>query len=182
VINGKKPDSEYKKIPVVIANNIQINDSYFVVKSFARILDGEELSAELLALEDMTTYGLIAALEAEVAGSFLDLEKCAFTMGGGYGFLLASMACCICCCGRSMFRNRHPDLRDLEYYRQVYAKALGTDDFFHGLKPGVVDLSICGVLAPFVFAGNFAVDKFLGTSGKVFDWYQRMKPILPKVF
>ena len=182
VINGKKPDSEYKKVPVVVVKNRQINDSYIVVKVLARILDGTDLTKEQVQIEEMTTYGLMIALEADVAGSCTDLVKCAPHMGCFYCCLLTSLSCCICCIGPANIRKRNPDTKSIEHYSQAYTAALGSKQYFHGDKPGIVDVSICGVLSPFVNAKSGAVDKFLGASGPLRDWYGRMSPSLPSIF
>ena len=59
-MKGKKPGSEYKKIPVVdIGPNVQINDSFIVVKTLAPILQGRPLTDEELQLEEMNTYGVM---------------------------------------------------------------------------------------------------------------------------
>jgi len=180
-VDGKKPDSDYKKIPVVVIHDRQINDSFIVVKSLARILDGNDLSPELLAIEEMTTFGLMMALEADVVGSCNDLRKCGSLIGGGIGCVLTSLSCILCCIGPRTFRKKHPEMKSLEAYRDEYAKALGNKQYFHGPKPGIVDVSLVGVLAPFVRAGNRAFPKFVGTSGPVFEWYERMKPT-PQIF
>ena len=182
VIEGKKKDSEYKKVPVVIVQNRQINDSFIVVKALARILDGAELSKDLIMVEEMTTYGLMVALEVDVAGSCNDLVKCASNMGGCTCCLLTSLSCCLCCLAPGMIRKKNPELKGLDHYAEQYKKALGTNQYFHGDKPGIVDVSICGVLAPFAHAGNITTTtKFLGSSGTLFEWYNRMKPTLPNI-
>ncbi len=170
-------------MPVVIVQNRQINDSFIVVKSLARILDGSDLSKDLIEIEEMNTYGLMVALEADVAGSCTDLVKCAPNMGCCFCCLLTSFSCCICCFAPGNFRKRFPDLKGLEHYSQQFTKALGSKQYFHGDKPGIVDVSICGVMSPFVHAGNqVSITKFLGSSGPLFEWYNRMKPNLPKIF
>jgi hypothetical protein len=131
----------------------------------------------------MTTYGLMMALEVDVAGSCTDLVKCASSMGGCIGCLLTSLSCCLCCIGPSMIRKRNPEVKGLAHYSEQFKKALGSNQYFHGDKPGIVDVSLCGVLAPFAQAGNIGtMTKFLGSSGTLFEWYNRMKPNLPKIF
>ncbi len=59
IIDGKMPNSDYKKIPVIVIHDKQINDSFIIIKSLARILNGISLTPELLALEELATYGLM---------------------------------------------------------------------------------------------------------------------------
>eukprot|EP00854_Cymbomonas_tetramitiformis_P005034 gene5034-6135_t len=82
IVEGKKPDSDYKKIPVLMVNERQINDSFIMVKSLAPILDGQALSPELLELEELNTFGLMIALELEIAESGSELRKCSPLVGG----------------------------------------------------------------------------------------------------
>ena len=63
-IKGAKKDSEYKKVPVIILNDRQINDSYIIVKSLAPILYGAPLSAEDLAFEEHMAYKFLPILYA----------------------------------------------------------------------------------------------------------------------
>ena len=72
---GPRKGSEYKKIPVIVFNNVQINDSFIILKSLAKILDGVPLSPELLELEEMTTFGVMIAMEARVANDSAELSK-----------------------------------------------------------------------------------------------------------
>eukprot|EP00466_Bigelowiella_natans_P010054 jgi/Bigna1/90335/estExt_fgenesh1_pg.C_670092 len=67
VVEGAKKDSEYKKVPVVVINGRQINDSHIIVKNLASILDGKPLSQEELKVEETFTFGAMIALEAEVS-------------------------------------------------------------------------------------------------------------------
>ena len=181
-INGKKEDSDYKKIPVVVTNGVQINDSFIIVKSFARILCGLDLTPELLEVEQMTTSGLMIALEVAVAGSCTELNKCASKMDCCFCMILSSCSCLICCMAPGYIRDKHPALQNLEFYKSSYTVALGDKKYFHGENPGIVDISICGVLAPFIHADNEFVREFLGANGKLKEWYDRIRPVLPNIF
>ena len=66
-INGKKKDSEYKKVPVLMLNGIQINDSFIMVKNLATILHGKPLTEDEIKFEEEMTYGLMIALESQMA-------------------------------------------------------------------------------------------------------------------
>lgn len=182
IIDGPKSDSDYKKIPVVVVNGMQINDSFIVVKSLASILDGQPLSPELVAVEEMTTFGLMMALELDVTKSCLEIQKCAPMLDGLMCCGLWSLSCIICCFAPGMISSKNPDLKSLAAYRSLYVKALNGNQFFHGSKPGIVDVSLCGVLSPFVRAGNSCVPEFLGDGGEMFEWYARMSTRLPNVF
>ena len=59
---GKKPNSEYKKVPVLDLNGVQINDSYIIVKNLAPILYGKALTEEEVKFEEAMTYGMMICL------------------------------------------------------------------------------------------------------------------------
>ena len=73
-------------------------------------------------------------------------------------------------------------LCSLDQYRQKYIEALGSKSYFHGSAPGIVDVSLCGVLAPFMRAGNDCVLLFLGETGVLSEWHRRMSNRLPNIF
>ena len=109
-ITGKKPDSDYQKIPVVVVNGIQINDSYVVVRSLAPILDSSALTPELIEVEEMTTFGLMIALELDVASSCIELQRCSSLLDGVLSVVLWSLACCLCCFAGSAIKSKNPGL------------------------------------------------------------------------
>jgi len=176
---GKRKGSEYKKVPTTVINGLQINDSFIVVKSLARILDGKPLTPELVQLEEMGTYGVMIALEVAVANDSNEFSKCGPLIG--MPCLVSCFSCCIpTCAGRSMAKkNSH--LLTLKEYKDKYAEALKGKQYFHGDKAGVVDVSLCGILAPFDTAGIKYVTELVGSDGPVAEWYQRMKAQLPKL-
>ena len=57
-INGKKPNDEYTKVPVLMMNGYQINDSFQMVIDLAPILHGAKLSEEDIAFEKQMAYGM----------------------------------------------------------------------------------------------------------------------------
>merc|ERR1712190_299456 len=79
---GKKPDSDYKKIPVLDIGDRQINDSYIIVKNLAPILQGRELTDQEELVEKKLTSEIMIALERECASSVRDLCGCASLAGG----------------------------------------------------------------------------------------------------
>ena len=182
VIDGKKPNSEYKKIPVVVVKNKQINDSFIIVKSLAQILDGQELTPELLALEEMNTYELMISLELHTASSCVSLLSCARKMNFCVCVLLSTFSCCICCCAPISMRSKFPNVKSVIEYNALYSDILGEKEYFHGSSPGIVDISLCGILAPFLHANVHVADEFLGTSGCLFEWHSRLRSRLPNIF
>ena len=52
LISSLKKDSEYKKVPVLMLNGRQINDSFIIVRNLAKIVDGRELTYEEVIFEE----------------------------------------------------------------------------------------------------------------------------------
>ncbi|GAB5353883.1 hypothetical protein AAMO2058_000072400 [Amorphochlora amoebiformis] len=172
VINGVKKDSKYKKIPVILLNGRQINDSHIIVKNLAPILDGKQLTKELIEIEDIFTYGAMISLEADTAGNCSDLCKCACLVGGCVGCLLCSLSCFLCCFGKKIVIGKK-DIKSVSAYGAILAEKLNGKPFFHGSEPGIVDVSIYGGLMSFIKAGNHSSEVFLESGMR--PWYSRMK-------
>ena len=66
-IDGAKKDSDYKKIPVLMLNGVQINDSFIMVKNLSPILYGKPLTEDEIKFEEEMTFGLMVALESQLA-------------------------------------------------------------------------------------------------------------------
>eukprot|EP00277_Geminigera_cryophila_P005618 CAMPEP_0179413312 /NCGR_PEP_ID=MMETSP0799-20121207/5024_1 /TAXON_ID=46947 /ORGANISM="Geminigera cryophila, Strain CCMP2564" /LENGTH=254 /DNA_ID=CAMNT_0021185761 /DNA_START=76 /DNA_END=840 /DNA_ORIENTATION=+ len=180
---GKKKGSDYKKVPAIVVANLQINDSFVIVKALAKILDGAPLSPALLELEEMTTFGTMVALEAQVANNTAELNKCGPMFGTGIspiiGAILPCVSCCLTTCAGPGFYKKNPHLLSLQEYQDKYAAALQNKQFFHGSAPGIVDVSFCGMIAPFEHAGNKCVSELIGAKGPLAEWYARMKLQVP---
>lgn len=172
-LDGKKPGSEYTKIPVLDIGDRQINDSYIIVKNLAPILQGRPLTPEEVELEKTVTFGLMIELERVTGSSTCALFSCAGLMGGGMGCCLRIAAPCIACCiGPNIGKDK--GLKSLGEYQEMLVKHL-KGDFFGGSDPGVLDASIYGVLMPFDAAHVPAVESLLGDLGAPLQaWHQRM--------
>lgn len=157
-------DNTYQKIPKLVINGTQINDSAVVYRALVPLLTGAPLTADQVELEKRNNIrGLLGALEKETASSFFGLRnavreltkdanswayallKPVVPYAVGLIFPLALVA----------FR-RLPHGKDgtsLEHGK-VYQQALGDAKFFHGEELGPLDLSLYGTFA--CFEGAFA--------------------------
>ena len=52
LIKSLKKDSEYQKVPILIINGRQINDSFIIVRNLAKIIDGRDLTYEEVIFEE----------------------------------------------------------------------------------------------------------------------------------
>lgn len=181
IVEGKMPDSDYKKIPVLLVNDHQINDSFIMVKSLAPVLGAEKLSPELLAVENMNTYHLMVALEAEVADSVSDLCLCSCFMGGFLGCGLCLVAPCIPVLGISDgIRKKTENLFSIEQCAQRILNTMNGQTFIHGSKPGIVDVSLYGMLEPFVQTKVSVANKLLSLG--LTPWHNRMAQLVPSIW
>mmetsp|Transcript_21527 Transcript_21527/g.40331 ORF Transcript_21527/g.40331 Transcript_21527/m.40331 type:complete len:245 (-) Transcript_21527:83-817(-) len=173
-VEGPKKDSEYKKVPVLMLNGRQVNDSYIMVKELAKILDGKALTPELIQVEETFTFGAMISLEADVADSCSDLCGCAGLLGGCFGCLLGTLSCCVACCVN--IRRGKPELKDTATYGALLSEKLAEKKFFHGDEPGIVDVSIFGALLPFAEAKTQALEAFLDAGMRT--WYESVSGIV----
>lgn len=172
--NGKKPDSDYTKIPVLDIGDRQINDSYIVVKNLAPILQGRRLTEQEEKLEKKITFELMIALERDCASSVRDLCGCASLAGGMTGCGLAAIAPIVACCiGPNIGKDK--GLVGLEDYNSYLTTELGTKPFFGGSEPTVIDVSMFGVMVPFEASGSSALKVLLGGTGTPLSkWFESM--------
>jgi hypothetical protein len=145
-VKGKQAKSEYKKIPVLMIGDKQINDSEIIVKILFKVFDGSDMPQNEIEIEQMTTTGLMIAMEVSVMRNTKDLQRCGCATGGVIGCILWTTSCCIPCCGvDKTLLKKFPDLKSVADDSQEYAKLLGENPFYHGKKAGVIDCSVYGV-------------------------------------
>jgi len=180
-IAGKKKDSEYKGIPVLVVNGRQINDSYIIVKTLSPILTGAEMTKEELEVDDLATFGLMPALEAGVIDCGADMRRCASTIGGFFGGCMCFLSLCFPCCGVSRrIKKEYPGIKELEFYGEQLSARLGENPYFHGASVGIVDIALYGMVAPFARAGVHAFTvRTLGKRPNLQAWMERIQKSLP---
>ena len=93
VIDGKKKGDAYTKVPVLLLNNRQINDSYIMVKNLSPILHDHIMTDDELLFEEEMTYGLMIALEAQLFRDKEQLKKVVSKFNKPWISCLA-----FCCC------------------------------------------------------------------------------------
>lgn len=178
---NKKKGSAYSKVPVLDIGDKQINDSYVISRVLAPILTGVELTDAEVEFEDMTTYGLMLAMEVSVMDDAADLRKCAVQMGGCMGCFLACIACIVPLSIKpsSGIKEMYPSLGSVGMYGAKFAALLDTSKFFHGDTCGVVDCSLYGALEPFRTSRCKCYDEFMATSPMLGMWHSRVKECIP---
>lgn len=178
-IEGKKKDSDYPGVPVLMVNGRQINDSYIIYKTLSPILAGKPMSPTELEIDELITYGLMPAIEAAVVDSGADLRRCSS--------LLSWMCCplwtlswCLPCLGvSSRIKKDYPGLKELEYYADKLQSYLGSNQFFGGDAVGFNDLALYGMMAPFAKAETETYNqRVLANFPPLRDWHDRMTEVL----
>ena len=153
VIDGKKKDSEYKKIPVLLLNGVQINDSFIMVKNLAPILYGKALTEEEIKFEEEMSYGLMIAMESQMmedGGQFSNF----------LGKIKPAVKCCVmvCCCNlvccrgnmsKKMLAKNGLQDNSIDKYIATIEERLNKTAFLQGDEVGILDLSLYGVTYPF---------------------------------
>ncbi len=122
------------------------------------------------------------ALEIEIVGSCMSLVKCAKKMNCCTCIMLSAFSCCISCLAPGNFQKKNPEVKKVAHYVAIFTTALGNKPYFHGESPGIFDISLCGLLAPFIFGECDAVHSFLGENGPLLEWHNRLLPQLPNIF
>jgi hypothetical protein len=127
-------------------------------------------------------YGVMIALEKAVALSPLDLGRCGVTNCCCPGCLLVCFSPCIPCIAGGKIGANTPDLQSCHEYGRRLQAALGEKGlYFGGDEPCILDVSIFGVIAPFVWAGTAAARTLLGDpSTPLSSWFGRMEQQIPK--
>ena len=166
VVTMKKETGDYKKTPVLTIGEKQINDSFIIIQVLAQVLENAPMSEREKAIEEMTTTGLMLALEVSVMESTTAMQQCAPHMSDNICLqgMIFMFACCVPCCGlSSRIKSKFPELKSLSAYGHLYAKELGSNPFFHGEQFGVIDCARFGCLEPFAAAGNQGFNDFINT-------------------
>lgn len=184
-----KPDSEYKKMPVLDVNDIQINDSFVMVKALAPVLQGSKLNELEAEIENLSTYGLMLSMEQETAASCSQLCACACGLickkSCCTGCLMGFFSCCICCCvgpkmkdtfGEKAKEATGHSLKSSGQYGEAFSNKLGELEYFHGSGPGIEDAALYGTILAFKEANLQCCDDFFAADG-MRQWWERMSKI-----
>eukprot|EP00240_Pyramimonas_obovata_P013339 CAMPEP_0118942310 /NCGR_PEP_ID=MMETSP1169-20130426/35950_1 /TAXON_ID=36882 /ORGANISM="Pyramimonas obovata, Strain CCMP722" /LENGTH=242 /DNA_ID=CAMNT_0006887315 /DNA_START=60 /DNA_END=785 /DNA_ORIENTATION=+ len=181
---GKKPGSDYEKIPVLDVNGRQINDSAIIVKTLAPIIYGRPLTDEEWHWEQRLTYGTMIAAEKTCFGDATDLKKFAHYVGfdkgwhGFWGLLIPIAAPILSIVIKKKLDKNNPGLLPLDDYLKEYKAALGDREYFTGNSIGPIDVSFVGILVVFEKAGTSFIKAAL-QKAKLLQYYNSIKMRLP---
>jgi len=184
-------DSKYRKIPKLVIDDMQINDSAVIFRTLGPMLSGEPLTAEQVELEKRNNIkGLLGALEKETFSSYFGIVATTSALTSdwtSWRYALfkpfAPYAAGLLFPLLRLFFTRLPHGRhgtSLEHGR-VYQEALGSKSFFHGDHVGPLDLSLYGTFA--CFTGKFQSphsDAVLAQCG-LREWYERVDALVNAV-
>jgi len=171
---GPKKNSEYQKVPVLLVNGRQVNDSHIIVKSLAPILDGKTLTEELIQIEkELVTDGIQLSLSAEVLDSCSDICACGGLAGGAFGCFIRCISGCAYCCLNP--RKTLTDLKPTAEYSKLLKEHLGENKYFHGEAPGIIDVAVWSVLNLHVEADTNAIRAMFELGDGWKEYYDRMR-------
>ena len=182
LIDGKKKDSEYTKIPVLMLNGHQVNDSFIMVKNLAKIIDGSELTEEQVKFEEEMTFGFMIVIEVKTIGNSKGLREVILKQPNCLPKCMCCFCCYLCCCassiGNKIMQTNNMTKSDLDHakYVRMIEERLGENDYLAGSEIGIQDLSLYGMLYPFA-GGNTVtyLQTVFMSSQKFYDWYKRME-------
>jgi hypothetical protein len=175
-VAGRHPTSDYKKIPVLMVNKRQINDSHIIVKNLIHLLGGEPMTSDELAWERKITYNFQPAIEVELFSNEYDVARLwnrTSTFYGGWqrvviGLLTPILGAFV----GFLFRSRYPEMQlPSSTFGKSFREALKDKTFFHGDSPGPIDLCLYGTYRE--FTDCIVVSQFLEDSG-LQDWHSEM--------
>ncbi|CAE7471819.1 ptges2 [Symbiodinium natans] len=174
--NAKHPTSDYQKIPVLVMNDRQINDSHIIMRRIIPWLTGKEMTDEEVMWEKRITYEFQPAFEVELVGNDRDLAllwtRATGYIGGWQRGLLGVLSPLLKFAVEALFRSRYSDMElPSSKFGASFRAALKDQPFFHGEKPGPIDLSLYGTYAAFAECKTAA--RFLQDSG-LEEWHDRM--------
>ena len=164
--------AEYKKIPILFLDDIQINDSLIIVRCLGA-LAGQHLSAEDVAVLELINTDLMVAMEKEL---FCHAEKPvqqAFVeayMPNAWAVTKMFTAPVIRYFGGKIAKQR-PTLSFKTTLMDVAERRQGA--FYNGATPGIVDTYLFGLLHWIGFAEMKFLDQYLAPC-RLADWYESM--------
>ena len=188
LISGPKKDSDYKKIPVLMLNGHQVNDSFIMVKNLAKIIEGRELTEEEVTFEEEMTFGFMIIIEVNTIGNSKGIREVIMKQPSCVPKCMCCLCCYLCCCansiGNSIMKKNNMTKTDLDHskYVTMIEERLGDNDYLTGSEIAIQDLSLYGMLYPFA-SGNtvtYLQSVFL-SSQKFYDWYKRMEMTVGKL-
>ena len=191
--NRKGGDGTYKKVPVVVINEqYEIRDSFAILKTLAPILQGRPLTDREIAIEEMTTYKLMIAMQIVGVASCARVCRSGNVESGSMGCLIRCFSGMVCIVFPANFKNLNPGLESLEFFGEEYNKYLeeGKQPYLAGDTPGVVDISLAALIALWnvIDGGESEVNtRFLGpisngSPSPLRAWWMKMEPQLPTIW
>jgi len=177
-------DNTYHKIPKLVIDDVQINDSAVIFRTLAPLLTGKPLSTEEVELEQRNNIrGLLGALEKETVSSYWGIAnatRVVTSTWSSWAFapvkpvlpylagLIAPVPMLIFSRGAMPHGKDGPSIT----HGHAFRAALGTRAFFHGEEIGPLDLSLYGSLACFLWLEAPAAAAVLDRCD-LRRWYER---------
>ena len=183
VVEGMgKPGSDYKKMPVIDVGGRQVNDTAIILKYMVPVLTGQPFESDW---EDIASYQLAPSIEKQLSTAEVIKWTCS-----PYGFGMPNWLL-KCCLGKVLHTQvilpniekaltnvPKAKIIDLNELAAKLKTAIGTKEFYHGNKPGQVDISVYGTILPFYYKQCESIVAMIGNSG-LQPWWNRMEQAIP---
>ena len=174
---GIKPNSSYRKVPVIDVGGRQVNDSWIILQNLLPAL-GMEMDAEWeerIVMELDTTFKLHCTPT--------DWARLAVTTVGAPSMMKWLIGPILARMERKQARNNiatsglgHREGNEITIARDFKRSMQGK--FHGGTEPGHVDLSFYGLLAGYLYAGSPIATRMVAEAG-LEQWVARMKKVVP---
>jgi glutathione S-transferase len=180
---GMKPDTDYKKVPVIDVAGRQVNDTGIILKFLAPAM-GLEFNEEWenrIVLELDTAFKIHTS-RSDWAKLAVATIKAPWFLSWPLGYYLQNLEKGQ---GHNNIANSglgHKEGDEVEIAK-LFKKEMGDSKFFHGDKPGTVDISFFGMLAGFLFCKADISTKMV-EEAKLEAWVAAMEEVIPlkKIF
>ena len=106
IINGKKKDSDYQKVPVLVLNGIQLNDSFLIVQHLSKIIYGKEMTPDEIDFEKQMAYGFQSACQSNVLAKGWAMRNMVGKWCGCGAANCFAIFCCTCPCVRNRIQKK----------------------------------------------------------------------------
>ena len=185
-------DPSYGKVPKLVIDGRQVNDSAVIYRTLVPYLTGVPLTAAEVALEkENNIKGLMGALEKESFGSYFGIVGAARALTATWTSRSGSLvkpwlpyaAGLFWPVGWAVVGRVTPHGRDGSSIESghKFRKALGDSPYFHGDTIGPLDLSLFGTLKSFVHMRSPPASAVLNQCG-LRAWYERCDAAIALTF
>uniref|UniRef100_A0A7S4JB86 GST N-terminal domain-containing protein n=1 Tax=Guillardia theta TaxID=55529 RepID=A0A7S4JB86_GUITH len=171
--------SKYQKIPILVVNDMQVNDSFIIAKCLSPCLFGREATQHELNLMKEITFGVMVAVEIELfsddkdrsnfVDAFFSDDCCSQTFVKPLVLLMVSQA-------PDRIRKSKPEVKPLSEYGETFKKGL-QGNYIGGSSVGPADLMLWALAEMCKHVRSTLMENWL-LKNDLTGWYERVAAIM----